>query len=431
LNFGVALEKAKQEGYLVKMIIVDDDSALPTGKGITGGRGLAGTIFVHKIAGSLAANKKDLDYIHQYLTSSVIPFIRTLGIALSTCTVPGTPVSDRLSSSSIYEVGLGIHGEPGKERCKIPETNFAQMIATTLIHGLIEIQHSTNSNSSLENQVLKKSKTESIENHTINHRPQLLNIEKSDKLVLMINNLGSLPIIELQIVVREVLFHMKHLNLNPVRIYIGHFMTSLEMTGLSLSVMKISEPEALDHLDSACSTPAWHYAQPMDLHTSNTLENQTIGYDEKEYGTRNARVRESGARVRVSLVHGVCETIQALEATLTAYDKVCGDGDCGVVMHAGAVRVLSDLATRPVQADEYTEDAIVILDCIADAVSASMGGTSGGLLEVCLRAMSGRLSVLSTSALNPSDRWTDALCDGVTAIQTYGGMSVARPIHRL
>ena len=97
------METARQEGILIKIVIIDDDSALPL-KGITGGRGLAGTVLVHKLAGSLAECGHDLEYICNFI-QKVVPNMRTLGMSLTTCTVPGSLVSTRLSADNM-ELGM-------------------------------------------------------------------------------------------------------------------------------------------------------------------------------------------------------------------------------------------------------------------------------------------------------------------------------------
>eukprot|EP00037_Helgoeca_nana_P030497 m.377545 g.377545 ORF g.377545 m.377545 type:complete len:239 (-) comp28206_c0_seq4:1591-2307(-) len=111
LNFGLALEKARADGLDVEMVVVADDCALPRDKGITGRRGVAGTVFVHKVAGAAAETGLPLDSVHAEAMSAA-DSVGTLGVALTTCTLPGQPVSDRLSGSKI-EIGLGIHGESG------------------------------------------------------------------------------------------------------------------------------------------------------------------------------------------------------------------------------------------------------------------------------------------------------------------------------
>ncbi|GAY68129.1 hypothetical protein CUMW_261770 [Citrus unshiu] len=111
LNFGLAAEQAKSEGYKVEIVIVGDDCALPPPRGIAGRRGLAGTILVNKIAGAAAAGGLSLaDVAAEAKRASEM--VGTMGVALSVCTLPGQVTSDRLGPGKM-ELGLGIHGEPG------------------------------------------------------------------------------------------------------------------------------------------------------------------------------------------------------------------------------------------------------------------------------------------------------------------------------
>jgi len=126
------------------------------------------------------------------------------------------------------------------------------------------------------------------------------------------------------------------------------------------------------------------------------------------------------------MTRAVCEVIIGLEPVLTEYDAICGDGDCGVVMRQGALRVLADAAV----VDRNATDIIDLsshFTALAVAVSASMGGTSGALLELCFRAMASSFSLLrasrppgDTAAARPMD-WMEALSAGVQSIQFYGG----------
>ena len=111
INFGQAALMAQSEGIAVETVVVADDCALPPGKGITGGRGVAGTVLVHKIAGAAAASGADLAGVAAAARDAA-ELVKSLGTAMTTCTVPGTAPSNRLDSSTI-EIGLGIHGEPG------------------------------------------------------------------------------------------------------------------------------------------------------------------------------------------------------------------------------------------------------------------------------------------------------------------------------
>ena len=111
LNFGLAAERARAFGLKVNMVIVDDDVALPE---LSQPRGVAGTLFVHKIAGALAEDGQSLENVTQ-AAERVIAGAKTLGMSLDTCTVPGSPKEDRIPAGKV-ELGLGIHGESGVEQ---------------------------------------------------------------------------------------------------------------------------------------------------------------------------------------------------------------------------------------------------------------------------------------------------------------------------
>ncbi|XP_062159699.1 putative 3,4-dihydroxy-2-butanone kinase isoform X1 [Alnus glutinosa] len=111
LNFGLAAEQAKSEGYKVETVIVGDDCALPPPHGIAGRRGLAGTILIHKVAGAAAAAGLSLAEVATE-AKCASEMVGTMGVALSVCTLPGRGTSDRLGPGKM-ELGLGIHGEPG------------------------------------------------------------------------------------------------------------------------------------------------------------------------------------------------------------------------------------------------------------------------------------------------------------------------------
>src|SRR5439155_26857770 len=108
LNFGPAAEKARELGRQVEMIIVSDDIAIPAA---AQPRGIAGTLFVHKIAGHLAEAGSDLRTVKE-AAQDVAGAIRSLGVSLSACTIPGQKMAGRLGEGEA-ELGLGIHGEPG------------------------------------------------------------------------------------------------------------------------------------------------------------------------------------------------------------------------------------------------------------------------------------------------------------------------------
>ncbi|MEM8551594.1 MAG: dihydroxyacetone kinase subunit DhaK, partial [Pseudomonadota bacterium] len=111
LNFGLAAERARAQGLRVSMVVVDDDVALPD---LPQPRGVAGTLFVHKIAGALAEDGSDLDAVTEAATR-VIKGVVSIGMSLDTCTIPGSPKEERIGLGKA-ELGLGIHGEAGIEQ---------------------------------------------------------------------------------------------------------------------------------------------------------------------------------------------------------------------------------------------------------------------------------------------------------------------------
>ena len=116
LNFGLAAERCKGEGYRVEMIVVGEDAAIPSADvGMAGRRGLCGTVLVHKVAGAVAESGADLDSVLD-AANHVASHMRTIGISLTSCNIPGAP-ADPSSAARLnhdeMEVGLGIHGEPG------------------------------------------------------------------------------------------------------------------------------------------------------------------------------------------------------------------------------------------------------------------------------------------------------------------------------
>ena len=198
LNFGLAAERARAEGLEVEMVIVADDIALPD---LAQPRGVAGTLFVHKIAGHLAEAGAPLAEVAAAARAAAAD-IRSLGVALSSCAIPGQPAEARIGDDEA-ELGLGIHGEPGVER-----------IALTEIAGLVA---------------------------TMAGRFAAALPPGGADHALILNNLGAVPPIEMGVVAREVLRSplgaRVRLLLGP-----GPFMTALNMNGFSLSLLRL-DPE--------------------------------------------------------------------------------------------------------------------------------------------------------------------------------------------
>ncbi|KAK9115078.1 hypothetical protein Syun_021875 [Stephania yunnanensis] len=222
LNFGLAAEQAKSEGYKVEMVIVGDDCALPPPRGIAGRRGLAGTVFVHKIAGAAAAAGLSLSDVFAE-AKNACEIVGTMGVALSVCTLPGQFPSDRLGPCKM-ELGLGIHGEPGAAVVDLHPVDY-------VVSHVLE-------------QIL------SAETHYVP-------ITRGSRVVLMVNGLGATPLMELMIATGKAVakLQLEH-GLAVDRVYTGSFMTSLDMAGFSISIMK-ADQAILQRLDAPTKAPYW------------------------------------------------------------------------------------------------------------------------------------------------------------------------------
>lgn len=375
INFGLALELAKAEKIKVQMVIVDDDVALPEGKGITGGRGVAGTAYVHKIAGAVASNTlSTLEDVYN-VAVTVVKNVRTMGIALSTCTIPGGVKSDRLQSPDEMEVGIGIHGESGRHNVKMNANAAADQVADILCESILA----------------------------------RLTLSEGRAVAILVNNLGGLTHIELLVVARRVIENLKNRNISVVRANAGYYCTSLDMSGVSLSIMNIYDDSVLPLLDQTTSAPAWIKTTILPSEISRA----TITYNPDNYNKKQSGGPPLGGQA-YSITLAICKSLISSEPMLTKYDMICGDGDCGIVMKAGATKVILDL-----EANSTICDSATFCDAIADSISLSMGGTSGGLLEIFFRTIATYFATEGQCAT-----WQDALLSGLNAIKLYGGAKV-------
>lgn len=382
------MEHAISEGIKTMMVVVDDDVALPEGKGITGGRGVAGTIFAHKLAGALSNNGKSLEEIHSFLSVCVCQ-IGTLGVALTTCTVPGSDVSPRLADMSTMEVGLGIHGEPGQEQIVMRPNHAAEDAAVSMINPIID---------------RKK-----------------LSPEK-DELIILINNLGGLSVLELQIVSKFVISILKSKGFTIHRALWGHYMTSLEMSGVSLSIFSIgvgnivSINDLLSLVDAPCKACGWN---------SNNIIPLSDDCVKLPYIPTAKKILIGGPECSLAIrfVEAVCNKLIEISNELNQLDTLSGDGDCGITMNNLALSIKFWLTTNrennPSHFSSLQHSAANFLSELADQVSASGGGTSGVLIELFLRAMCSHFVVNTTS-----EDWVGAMWKGCAAISQAGG---ARP----
>ncbi len=218
MNFEMACEIVEAEGVKTKKIIVADDIASASENEKLKRRGIAGMIFVFKIAGSMAENGSSLDEIFK-IASIANDNIRTLGVALSPCILPeaGKPTFE--INNDEVEIGMGIHGEPGIRREKLRTAN-----------ELVDDMY---------NKIIEDSK-----------------ILEGDNIVTMVNSLGATPLEELYITSKRFNENLIESKINNLKTYVGRYATSMEMAGMSITILKLNE-ELKKNIFSKCECPFW------------------------------------------------------------------------------------------------------------------------------------------------------------------------------
>lgn len=216
MNFDTAAEMAGMEGVDVEQVVVNDDVAVEDSLYTSGRRGVAGTIFVHKCAGAKAAAGGDLDEVTA-VAEKVVDNVRTMGMALTSCVTPekGEPTFD-LGEDEI-ELGIGIHGEPGTERADV-------MSADEITEHLTE-------------NVLDD-----------------LDLGEGEEVVTMVNGMGGTPLSELYIVNRKLQSILDDRGVETWDAWVGDYMTSLDMMGCSVSVLRVDD-ELKELLGAPAETP--------------------------------------------------------------------------------------------------------------------------------------------------------------------------------
>ncbi|MCK4258467.1 MAG: dihydroxyacetone kinase subunit DhaK [Halanaerobiales bacterium] len=218
MNFEMASEMADMEGIKVASVIVNDDVAVENSTYTTGRRGIAGTVFVHKIAGAMAERGASLEEVER-VAKKVVDNVRSKGLGLAPCTVPaaGKP-SFELAEDEI-ELGLGIHGEPGIKKTKVMA---AEDVAKDLVESIVAD----------------------------------LPFNEGDEVAVMVNGLGATPMMELYILNKTVAELCEQKGIKIYRTFVGEYMTSLEMAGASITLLKLDD-ELKSLLDDPADTPAF------------------------------------------------------------------------------------------------------------------------------------------------------------------------------
>ena len=217
MNFGMAQDMAEMEGIQVESVVVKDDVAVPDSTYSTGRRGIAGTMFVHKIAGAMAETGAPLSEVAG-VAREVVANLRSMGMAMSPCILPAVGRPGFTLGENEIEIGMGIHGEPGVEKTTM---KTAKEIAEILLQKILDDYDYSGS-----------------------------------EVAVLVNGLGGTPLVELYILNYEVQKLLKEKNITAYKTLVGNYTTSLEMTGCSLSLLKLDD-KLKKLLDASCDTPAY------------------------------------------------------------------------------------------------------------------------------------------------------------------------------
>ncbi len=202
-NFSMAAEMAQMDEIHVETVIANDDVAVKDSTWTAGRRGVAGAILNYKITGAKAEQGADLNAVKE-IAERVNANCRSMGFALTSCTTPakGSPTFDL--GADEMELGVGLHGEPGRQRTKIMP---AHQVIDILMNSIVED----------------------------------LPFKSGDEVAVMVNGLGGTPLMELYVAFRRVADYLKQFDIRIAKTYIGEYCTSLDMAGCSVSLLKLDD----------------------------------------------------------------------------------------------------------------------------------------------------------------------------------------------
>jgi len=370
LNFGLAAELARAEGIPVEMVIVADDAASERTPGQANNRrGIAGTVFVHKVAGAAAAAGATLSEVKAEAARAA-EAVRTMGVALSACTVPAVGSPGFELADNEIEFGLGIHGERGVRRASLLS---ADEIATQLVQRLIEDSATA----------------------------------AGDDVVLLVNGLGATPLMELAIIARAAVRELHAKNIRVQRAWCGTFLSAIDMAGCSISIMPV-DAERLARLDASTAAPAWVKTPPSPVSPTPARIQTPAPADSTAASGQTNGIKDP---LLDSTLRSIVMALLEAEAKLTAMDQAVGDGDLGISMSRAARAILENLDTLSAQ------PVATALMSLSNIMRRVIAGSSGPFYAVGL----GRAAARLKSGDGSPRAWAAAFDGACDAISELGG----------
>lgn len=377
LHFGQAAERLRAEGIEVRTAVTTDDIASASSEERSKRRGIAGSMHVLRVASGAAEAGLDLDEVTR-LFKHANERTRTFGVAFSGCTLPGAEGPLFTVPEQRIGVGLGIHGEPGIEEIALTTSDeVAKLLVGRLLEELPE--------------------------------------QAGDRVVVQLNGLGSAKYEELYVTANTVLSELEAAGVEVVECEVGEFMTSLDMGGVSLTLLWLDE-QIEPHYFSECDTVAYRRRPPMAEALPEGLEFSIEPPLIAVEGRGGEPSRRLAAEI-AELAEAVAAAMETAESHLGAIDAVAGDGDHGIGMvkgSAAAAKAARELA-------DQGGGALTVLVGAGDRWAEASGGASGALWGAALTAAGNVLGNESGADLATQ---LSAIRAFVDAIGRLGGASV-------
>lgn len=389
MNFKNAAYLASEDGIKVDYVKVDDDIAVKDSLYTVGRRGVAGTVLVHKVAGAAAESGLSLEEVKK-VAEKAVSNVRSLGFAFSSCTVPakGTPTFQIAEDE--MEFGVGIHGEPGIKREKIATADeLAERIVDSILEDM-KIDDTTN-----------------------------------EEIAVLINGFGGTPLQELYLFNNSVTAELAKRNIKISRIFVGNYMTSIDMEGASVSIMKLDE-ELKELLSKESDTPAFKVSGPAGVGEYVSLEEDK---DTKNEVSFQVETCDSFGRIKnekitldnmIYIVDKMSEIIIENEVPFCELDSHAGDGDFGMSVAKGFKQLKREW--KQILLEQY-KNIGAFLNACSLVIMEHCGGASGPIWGSAFRAAGKQVG--SKTELTISE-FAEMMQAAVKGIQDTGERSFGR-----
>jgi len=383
MNFQNAAYLAREDGIEVEYVKVNDDIAVQDSLYTVGRRGVAGTVFVHKIAGAAAEQGGSLQEV-KAIAERVISNVKSIGFALTSCTVPakGTPTF-KLAESEM-EYGVGIHGEPGILRLEIQE---ADELASRMVLSLcseLELGNGKGHN---------------------------------QRVALMINGFGATPLMELYLMNASVAKKLHNSGIIVARTFVGNYMTSIDMAGASVSLLKLDD-ELEELLNEPCGVPGFNVSGPVEMipYANPYAGEQLAAKACYEIKTPSTYAEVGDSFSFQNMVYAI-DAISAIcirnELAFCELDSHAGDGDFGMSLAKG----FKELKCRWTQIIEDSNQSMgAFLNECSLVIMEHCGGASGPIWGSAFRAASKQVGNQTELTVTDTAEMLQAAVKGIQQI---------------